>query len=270
MERLTAYDKVKLTRKPDRAATSDYVKGLIDNFTELHGDRRFGDDRAVIGGVGMLGDIPVTVIGTEKGKDFNDRVMRNFGCALPEGYRKALRLVKEAEKFHRPVLLLVDIQGANCGKGAEERGVAEAIAENLYEFGTVKTPMISLVIGEGGSGGALALSVADEIWMLEHAYYSVIAPESCASILFKEPSRAGEVAEYLKLTAADLYGLGAVEKVVTEPSDFTDGGECAAFMSTLKSDLINAYSRLLKLSDKKLLAARYEKFRKLGRYGQYA
>ncbi len=247
-----------------RLIASDYIDGLIDGFIELHGDRRFGDDRAVIGGVGTLDGMPITVIGTEKGKTFQERLARDFGCALPEGYRKAMRLVKEAEKFRRPVLFLVDIQGANCGKGAEERGIGEAIAENLYELGSVRTPMISLVIGEGGSGGALALSVADEIWMLENAYYSVITPESCASILFKEPSRAGEVAEYLKLTAGDLHALGITEKTVIEPTE-TDGNGIKAFMSTLRTDLAAAFVRLKKKSKNKLVAARYDKFRNIGR-----
>ncbi len=263
-----AYDKVRLTRSAFRPTSSDYIKGLIDGFIELHGDRRFSDDPAVIGGIGTLGGMPITVIGTEKGKDFAERVSRNFGCALPDGYRKALRLVKEAEKFSRPVLFLVDIQGANPGRHAEERGIGEAIAENLYEFGSVKTPMLSLVIGEGGSGGALALSVADEIWMLSDAYYSVIAPESCASILFKEPSRAAEVAEYLKLTAQDLSEMGVVEHIVQEP-DFSSGVP-ASFMASLKTDLAHKFAELKKTNVKKLVARRYEKFRKIGRYSEFA
>ncbi len=267
---LSAYDRVKLTRHADRATAVDYIDGLTDGFIELHGDRRFGDDPAVIGGIGMLDGMPVTVIGTEKGKEFGERVAHNFGCALPDGYRKALRLVKEAEKFARPVLFLVDIQGANCGASAEERGIGEAIAENLYEFGSIKTPMIALVIGEGGSGGALALSVADEIWMLENSYYSVITPESCASILFKEPSRAGEVAEYLKLTAADLHSFGVAERIIQEPRDFSDPNEKLEFMKKLKSALHEKFAALNKLSANKLLKARYEKFRKIGRYAEFA
>ncbi|MCH5158197.1 MAG: acetyl-CoA carboxylase carboxyl transferase subunit alpha [Clostridiales bacterium] len=263
-----AYDKVRLTRSSFRPTSSDYIKAIVDDFIELHGDRRFSDDPAVIGGIGTLCGTPVTVIGTEKGKDFNERVARNFGCALPDGYRKALRLVKEAEKFNRPVLFLVDIQGANPGKSAEERGIGEAIAENLYEFGSIKTPMLSLVIGEGGSGGALALSVADEIWMLSDAYYSVIAPESCASILFKEPSRAAEVAEYLKLTAQDLYEMGVVERIVDEP-DFSKGVP-DSFMNSLRDALAARLNELKKLNKKKLVAKRYEKFRKIGRYAEFA
>ncbi len=262
---LSAYEKVKLTRSAERATTSDYIRYIVDDFVELHGDRRFGDDSAVVGGIGRICGMPVTVIGTEKGKTMQDRVTRHFGAASPEGYRKALRLVKQAEKFDRPVLFFVDIQGAACGRGAEERGVGEAIAENLFEFGTVKTPMLSVVIGEGGSGGALALSVADEIWMLENAYYSVIAPESCASILYKEPSRASEVAESLKLTAGDLSKLGVIERIVGEP-DFNVTEQVEKFMSGLKSDIAQKLAELSKVNKKKLVNRRYEKFRKIGKY----
>ncbi len=268
METITAYERVRLARSASRATTADYIDGLIDGFIELHGDRRFGDDSAVIGGIGKLGGIPVTVIGTEKGRDAQGRIYRHFGCALPEGYRKALRLVKQAEKFNRPVVFFVDIQGANCGAGAEERGIAEAIAESLYEFGAVKTPIISVVIGEGGSGGALALSVADEIWMLENAYFSVITPESCASILFKEPSRAGEVAEYLKLTAYDLHADGVADRIIKEPENFGDAEQVAKFMASLKADLVSKITELKKTGVKKLLKHRYEKYRKIGKYSE--
>ncbi len=266
---MTAYEKVRLTRSSGRATVTDYIKGLFDDFIELHGDRRFGDDTAVIGGIASLGGMPVTVVGTEKGHDIQERLRRNFGCALPEGYRKALRLIKQAEKFKRPVICFVDIQGANCGAGAEERGIGEAIAENLYELGAVKTPILTVVIGEGGSGGALALSVADEIWMLENAYYSVITPESCASILFKEPSRAAEVAEYLKLTAADLHSFGVVEKIVSEPGNFSDATQKAQFMSALKTDMCAKISALKNVNPNKLVRKRYEKYRKIGRFAEF-
>ena len=194
----------------------------------------------------------------------------NFGCVLPEGYRKALRLIKQAEKFHRPVICFVDTQGANCGKGAEERGQGQAIANNLYELTDVKTPIISVMIGEGGSGGALALAVADEVWMLENAYYSVITPESCASILFKDPKRAPEAAEHLKLTAADLNKMGIVEKVVEEPEDFSEEKETAHFMKKLADDLSKEIKQLEKKPVDKLLDDRYEKYRKIGRYSEYS
>ena len=213
---LTVYDRICLTRKNGRATAIDYIESgdIFTDFCELHGDRTFGDDHAVIGGIARLGDMPVTVIGIDKGRDLKERLDRHFGCVLPEGYRKALRLIKQAEKFNRPVICFVDTQGANCGKGAEERGAGEAIARNLYELSAVRTPIITVMIGEGGSGGALALAVADRVWMLSNAYYSVISPESCASILFKDPKRAPEAAEHLHLTANDLVELGIVEKKI--------------------------------------------------------
>ena len=179
-ENQSVYERICRTRRNGRATSMDYITSpsLFTDFCELHGDRAFADDHAIVGGIAKLRGMPVTVIGIEKGRDLHERMYRNFGCVLPEGYRKALRLIREAEKFHRPVICFVDTQGANCGKGAEERGAGEAIAQNLYELSTVKTPVISLMIGEGGSGGALALAVADRVWMLENAYYSVISPES--------------------------------------------------------------------------------------------
>ena len=248
-ENLSVYDRICRTRKSGRATASDYINATITDFVELHGDRCFADDHAIVGGIGRLNGKPVTVIGIEKGRDLNERLLRNFGCVLPEGYRKALRLIKQAEKFHRPVICFVDTQGANCGKGAEERGQGQAIANNLYELTDVKTPIISVMIGEGGSGGALALAVADEVWMLENAYYSVITPESCASILFKDPKRAPEAAEHLKLTASDLNKMGIVEKVV---------------------DLSKEIKQLEKKPVDKLLDDRYEKYRKIGRYSEYS
>ena len=240
---MTVYDKLLCTRKSGRATAKDYIlsNAIITDFIELHGDRAFADDRAVIGGIGMLRDLPVTVIGIEKGHDLSERVERNFGCVLPEGYRKALRLIRQAEKFGRPVLCIVDTQGANCGKGAEERGAGEAIARNLYELSGVRVPIITLMIGEGGSGGALALAVADRVWMLSNAYYSVISPESCASILFKDPSRAPEAAEHLKLTAQDLLQLEVIEKIVEEPKDFTDAKQRAKFFSSLQGSLYKEF-----------------------------
>ena len=183
---MKAYDCVQASRAKGRPTALSYIGAMIDGFVEMHGDRRFGDDPAVVAGIGYLNGMPITVVGIEKGGDTADKVRRNFGSANPEGYRKALRQIKLAEKFHRPVLCLVDTSGAYCGVGAEERGQGEAIAENMYEMMTAKTPILSIVIGEGGSGGALALAVADEVWMLEDAYYSVISPEGAASILWKD------------------------------------------------------------------------------------
>ena len=198
---MSAYDKVCAARDTNKLTSIDYINNLFgDSFLELHGDRNFADDKAIIGGIGMLNDIPVTVIGLEKGRNTKERMDRNFGMAHPEGYRKALRLMKQAEKFHRPILCFVDTSGAFCGIGAEERGQGHAIATNLMEMMALKTPVLSVFIGEGGSGGALALAVADEVWMLEDSIYSVISPEGCASILWKDSTKAPEASECLKLT----------------------------------------------------------------------
>lgn len=268
---LTVYDRICLTRKNGRATAIDYIESgdIFTDFCELHGDRTFGDDHAVIGGIARLGDMPVTVNGIDKGRDLKERLDRHFGCVLPEGYRKALRLIKQAEKFNRPVICFVDTQGANCGKGAEERGAGEAIARNLYELSAVRTPIITVMIGEGGSGGALALAVADRVWMLSNAYYSVISPESCASILFKDPKRAPEAAEHLHLTANDLVELGIVEKKIAEP-DFADADARRSFMEKLGHSLHRELKALSRLDTDRLLAERTEKYRKIGRYDAYS
>ena len=259
-ENLSVYDRICRTRKSGRATASDYINATITDFVELHGDRCFADDHAIVGGIGRLNGKPVTVIGIEKGRDLNERLLRNFGCVLPEGYRKALRLIKQAEKFHRPVICFVDTQGANCGKGAEERGQGQAIANNLYELTDVKTPIISVMIGEGGSGGALALAVADEVWMLENSVYSVISPEGCASILWKDSSKAADAAEALRLTAQDLFDLGVIERIIRQPK----AGDRAMFES-LKMLIKRTFEKNLALDDEELLNARYERFRKIGR-----
>lgn len=255
---MTAYECVQASRAKGRPTALDYIGAVIEGFVEMHGDRRFGDDPAVVAGLGCLGGMPVTVIGIEKGEDTQEKVRRNFGSANPEGYRKALRQIRLAEKFHRPILCLVDTAGAFCGVGAEERGQGQAIAENMYELTTVKTPVISVVIGEGGSGGALALAVADEVWMLEDAYYSVISPEGAASILWKDAKRAQEAAESLRLTARDLYGLGVIERIVPA-ADTREAG-----MPRLKAALLEAFGRYRALDPAALLEGRYGKFRRIG------
>ena len=255
-ENITVYEKICRTRKPGRATAVDYILNSFKGFCELHGDRAFGDDHAVVGGIAKLKDMPVTVIGIEKGHDMQERLYRNFGCVLPEGYRKSLRLIKQAEKFRRPVVLFVDTQGANCGKGAEERGEGEAIARNLLELSAVTVPVITVMI--------------DEVWMLENAYYSVISPESCASILFKDPSKAPEAAEHLKLTAHDLYRFGIVEKIVSEPDDFSNPPKRENFFNALSDDLYARLTELGKKPTEKLLADRTEKYRKIGRYPEYS
>ncbi len=262
---MNAYEKVKYTRSKDRLLASDFINNVFTDFLEMHGDRRFRDDKAVIAGVALLDDTPVTVIGIEKGRTAQERFVRNFGCANPEGYRKAWRQMELAEKFARPVVCFVDTSGAYPGAGAEERGVGQAIAENLYRMTTLKTPVISVMIGEGGSGGALALAVSDRVWMLENAYYSVISPEGCASILYKDASKADVVAEELKLSAEPLKELGIIEEILKEPANFTEESNKQAFLEEFKDKLVKEIKSLSKKSTAKLLAERYEKYRKIGR-----
>ncbi len=255
---MTAYERVKAARAKGRPTASDYIENLFTGFLEMHGDKRYADDRAVMAGVAWLGDWPVTVIGLEKGHDTRDKVARNFGSAHPEGYRKALRQMKLAEKFHRPVICLVDTSGAYCGLGAEERGQGQAIAENLMEMMALRTPIVSILVGEGGSGGALALAVADEVWMLENAVYSVLSPEGAASIIWKDARRTEEASEFLKLTAEDLLHFGVVEKVFPEE-------DRQQLYAELKRQLIETIGRLKALPEAEMLENRYQKFRKIGR-----
>lgn len=254
-----AYERVLAARENKRPLGGYYVSRLIDNFIELHGDRRYGDDAAIIGGIGQISGQPVTVIAMERGDTIEERMRRNFGCPTPEGYRKALRLMKQAEKFKRPIICFIGSSGAYCGIDAEERGQGEAIAENLFEMMGIKTPIISVIVGEGGSGGALALGVCDTAIMLENSVYSVISPEGCASILWKDSSKAAEAAEVLKLTANDLYKFEVVEKIIEETSRTTD-----EICSDLKAFIISELAEKRKLSDEELLAKRYDKFRKIG------
>ena len=258
---MTAYDTVLCARKKGRPTARDYIDHLFTDFIELHGDRRAADDKAVIAGIGLLNQTPVTVIGLEKGHDTKDKIARNFGSAHPEGYRKALRQAKQAEKFGRPIIFLVDTSGAYCGVEAEQRGQGQAIAECLFEMISLKTPCISILIGEGGSGGALALAVADEVWMLENAIYSVISPEGCASILWKDASKAKDAAECLRLTAQDQVEFGVVEKVVKEHDDWSKNYE------SLKKALERKLSQFAQTDCNVLLEKRYDKFRKIGRMG---
>ena len=257
---MSAYDKVMAARDANKITTVDYINHMFgDSFFELHGDRRYSDDKAVVAGLAMLHDMPVTVIGIEKGRNTKERMERNFGQAHPEGYRKALRLMKQAEKFHRPVLCFVDTSGAYPGIGAEERGQGQAIAEHLMEMMTLKTPVLTIVVGEGGSGGALALAVADEVWMMENSVYSAISPEGCASILWKDSSKAPQAAEALKLTAQDLFDLHVIERIIREPR-----AEDAAMFESLKLLIQRTFEKNLALTDEELTNARYERFRKIG------
>ncbi len=256
---IKAYDRVQTARSNTRPMGGYYLNRMIDNFIEFHGDRRFGDDGAIVGGVGFLNGKPVTVIAMERGDTIQERMERHFGCPTPEGYRKALRLMKEAEKFNRPVICFIGSSGAYCGIDAEERGQGEAIAENLFEMMGLKTPIISVIVGEGGSGGALALGVCDTAVMLENSVYSVISPEGCASILWKDSSKAADAADVLKLTANDLLKFEVVEKVIEETDRKTE-----EICSELKSFLVNEINKKEKLSVEELLDERYNKFRKIG------
>jgi acetyl-CoA carboxylase carboxyl transferase subunit alpha len=255
----TAYEKVKAARAAKRPTASDYIRGMLTDFVELHGDRRFADDKAIVAGLARLGGRSITVIGIEKGHSAKERVLHAFGAPNPEGYRKALRLMKQAEKFRRPVLCLVDTSGAFCGIGAEERGQGQAIAECLNELSALKTPVISVIIGEGGSGGALALSLADEVWMLENSIYSVISPEGCASILWKDASKAETAAQYLKLTAQDALELGIIDRIIPE-----DGLGDDIFFTRLRAVLSGRFQALCTASAEELLERRYARFRSIG------
>lgn len=258
---MLAWEKVQKARRTDRPTAVDYIANIVDDFIEFHGDRLYDDDEAIIGGIGKIGSIHITVIAQEKGKNTKDKVKRNFAMANPEGYRKALRLMKQAEKFNRPIICLVDTPGAYPGIGAEERGQGEAIARNLLEMSKLKVPVISIIIGEGGSGGALALAVADQVWMLENAIYSILSPEGFASILYKDATKAQEVSEEMKLTADDLLELGVIDRIIKEPLD----GAHESFETIakhLKEDIIGEFNRLKAIEVKDLLENRYNKYRK--------
>lgn len=253
---MSVYEKVLLARAKDRPTGLSYIENIFEDFIELHGDRRFADDPAIVGGIATLKGQPVTVIAIDKGKDMRERVKRNFGSPNPEGYRKALRLMRQAEKFHRPVVCFVDTAGAFCGMGAEERGQGQAIAENLLEMSGLKTPIVSILVGEGGSGGALALAVADQVWILENAVYSVISPEGCASILWKDSKKVKDAADCLRLTAQDMADLGVVEQVFPEDKDF------AETYRQIQEELERLLPELQALPVEELLEKRYQRFRK--------
>lgn len=255
----TAYERVRIARGAKRPTGIDYLQNVFHGFFELHGDRRYADDPAIVGGLAYLGATPVTVIAIEKGHTAKERVQRGFGAPQPEGYRKALRLMRQAEKFHRPVVCFVDTSGAGCNVGAEERGQGEAIAECLTTMSALQTPVLSILIGEGGSGGALALAAGDRVWMLENAVYSVISPEGCATILWKDAAKAEQAAEELKLTADDALALGVVESVIPE----TGLGE-PEFYDALAQRLMREIDALTEMPIQELLSARYARFRRFG------
>lgn len=257
----TAWERVQISRKLERPSGSSYIKSLFTDFMELHGDRKYGDDPAVIGGIANFHGIPVTVIVQEKGCDTKENIHRNFGMPMPEGYRKALRLMKQAEKFRRPVICFVDTPGAFCGIEAEERGQGAAIADNLMELAGLTVPVLTIITGEGGSGGALALAAGDQVWMLESAVYSILSPEGFSSILWKDSTKAKEAAEVMKLTALDLHSQGIIEKVIYEPEEFTEQTfyQVTDILDEEISDFLGEYRNY---SEEILLEKRYERFRK--------
>lgn len=258
---LTAWDRVQISRKIDRPSGSDYIEALFTDFMEFHGDRNYGDDKAIIGGIAKFHGKPVTVIVQEKGTNTKENIAHNFGMPMPEGYRKALRLMKQAEKFQRPVICFVDTPGAFCGIEAEERGQGEAIARNLCELAGLKTPVLSIVTGEGGSGGALALAAGDQVWMLENSIYSILSPEGFASILWKDSTKAKEAAAVMKLTASDLYEKGIIEQVIPEPENLTPESMWQV-AERLNDKICTFLQKYTSLSEEELLETRYARFRK--------
>ena len=248
---------LKEARDQGRLTALDFAQGIFDDFIELHGDRNFRDDGAIIGGIGRLNGQAVTVVGIQKGRNLQDNLNRNFGQPHPEGYRKALRLMKQADKFGRPVVTFINTAGAYPGVGAEERGQGEAIARNLMEMSDLKVPIIAIIIGEGGSGGALALAVADKVWMLENTIYSILSPEGFATILWKDGSRSEEAAELMKITSGELLNMGIVDKVIPERGYFT-----SEIIEAIKTAIVDELAELSQLSTEDLLEARYQRFRK--------
>ncbi|MDY2632100.1 MAG: acetyl-CoA carboxylase carboxyltransferase subunit alpha [Clostridium sp.] len=258
---IKAYDRLMIARMIERPTTLDYINKIFTNFFELHGDRIFRDDKSIVGGIGLLNGRPTTIIGIQKGKDLKENMERNFGSPHPEGYRKALRLMKQAEKFNRPIVCFINTSGAYCGIEAEERGQGEAIARNLMEISKITVPIISIIIGEGGSGGAIALACGDRVWMLENSVYSILSPEGFASILLKDPSKSKEVAEIMGITSYELLERGIIEKIIKEPK----GGahrNLDLVASSIKDELLKEFKILLNKPKDILLEERYQRFRK--------
>ncbi len=261
MKDIKAYDRLMIARMIERPTTLDYINKIFTNFFELHGDRIFRDDKSIVGGIGLLNGRPTTIIGIQKGRDLKENMERNFGSPHPEGYRKALRLMKQAEKFNRPIVCFINTSGAYCGIEAEERGQGEAIARNLMEISKITVPIISIIIGEGGSGGAIALACGDRVWMLENSVYSILSPEGFASILLKDPSKSKEVAEIMGITSYELLERGIIEKIIKEPK----GGahkNLDLVASSIKDELLKEFKILLNKPKDILLEERYQRFRK--------
>lgn len=262
---LTPWQKVQIARHPQRPTTLDYINLIFDDFIELHGDRNYGDDNALVGGIALLEGQPVTVLGHQKGRDTKENISRNFGMPHPEGYRKAIRLMEQAQRFGRPVITFIDTPGAFCGIGAEERGQGEAIARALYAMAGLSVPLLAVVIGEGGSGGALALGLGNRVYMLEHSIYSVISPEGFAAILWKDGSLASRAAESMKLTAQDLLQLGVIDAIIPEPR--AGAHRDHQFMAVqIKAQLLQGWQELARLSAEEIVEQRYQRFRRIGSY----
>lgn len=261
----TAWEKVNIARAANRPTALDYIEYIFDEFIELHGDRQFKDDKAIVCGLGKIGNQNYTIVAEQKGRNTKENILRNFGMPNPESYRKALRFMKQAEKFNRPIITFIDTKGAYPGIGAEERGQGEAIARNMFEMARLNVPIIAIVIGEGSSGGALALGVGDKVIMLENAIYSILSPEGYASILWKDSSRAEEASSIMKLTAEDLYELKVIDKVLEEPEGGADKN-IKEMSDKIKSEIVSNIKKLVKVSKDELIEERYQKFRKIGEY----
>lgn len=264
MGELSAWERVEIARNPKRKTSLDYIEKIFDCFIELHGDRNFRDDKAMVCGLARIGDQNVTVIAEQKGRTTKENIERNFGMPNPESYRKAIRFLKQAEKFNRPVITFIDTKGAYPGKGAEERGQGEAIAKSMFEMAKLKVPIISIIIGEGSSGGALAIGVANSVWMLENAVYSILSPEGYSSILWKDSSRYKEAADKMKLTAKELYELGVIDKIIKEPKEETEES-FNKIVNTLKRQIKSEIIKLNAQSKEEIVENRYQKFRNMGK-----
>lgn len=261
-DEISAWERVKTARGQERPYASDYFNHVFDEFLKLHGDRTFRDDGAIVGGIATINGEYVTIIGQQKGRNIKQNLTRNFGMPYPEGYRKALRLMKQAEKFNRPIICFVDTPGAFCGIEAEERGQGEAIARNLFEMSSIKVPILSIIIGEGGSGGALAMAVANEVWMMENSIYSILSPEGFASILWKDGSKAEQAADLMKITATELNKLGIVEQVIEESEEFCFYN-CDKEMKQIRNMIIDFIDRYKDKTSEEIVNERYERFRNM-------
>lgn len=264
-ETKTAWEKVNIARAVNRPTALDYITNIFDEFVELHGDRQFKDDKAIVCGLGKIGNQNYTIIAEQKGRNTKENILRNFGMPNPESYRKSLRFMKQAEKFNRPVITFIDTKGAYPGIGAEERGQGEAIAKNMFEMSRLNVPIIAIVIGEGSSGGALALGVGDKVIMLENAIYSILSPEGYSSILWKDASRAEEASSVMKLTANDLYDLEVIDEVLEEPEGGADK-DIKKMSEDIKDEIVSITKKLVKIPKEELIEKRYLKFRKMGEY----